>query len=81
MDSARRRTLLNADPAAQLRLLDLQSLDSRLDALAARRERLPLLAELQALVTEHRRLTELVQTTRAEVDGLAREPDRAEADV
>jgi uncharacterized protein len=42
---------------------------------------LPLLAELQALATEHRRLTELVQTTRAEVDGLVREQDRAEADV
>jgi predicted nucleic acid-binding Zn-ribbon protein len=72
---------VNADPAIQLRLLDLQSLDSRLDGLAARRERLPVLAELDALATEHRRLTDEVRVTKREVDQLTREQDRAEAEV
>jgi uncharacterized protein len=72
---------VNADPAVQLRLLDLQSLDSRLDALAVRRERLPVIAELEGLAAEHRRLTELVRATKREVEQLTREQDRTEAEV
>jgi uncharacterized protein len=59
----------------------LQGLDSRLDALAARRDKVPHIAELERLVAEHRRLTELLESTRAEVDQLTREQDRAEAEV
>lgn len=40
---------MKADPFAQLRLLDLQALDSALDRLAHRRRTLPELAELQRL--------------------------------
>jgi uncharacterized protein len=72
---------VNADPAIQLRLLDLQGLDSRLDGLAARRERLPIIAELDALASEHRRLTEDARATKRQVDQLTREQDRAEAEV
>jgi uncharacterized protein len=42
---------------------------------------LPLIAELDTLASEHRRLTELVQSTRADVGRLTREQDRAELEV
>ncbi len=47
---------MNADPAAQLRLLDLQAADTALAQLAHRRSSLP---ELAAIVDADRRLTDL----------------------
>ncbi len=72
---------LNADPAHQLRLLDLQALDSRLDALAANRAGLPQIAELADLATEHKRLGEELAATRAEVDQLSKEQAKADVQV
>jgi predicted nucleic acid-binding Zn-ribbon protein len=43
---------VNADPQVQLRLLDLQALDTALDRLVARRRSLPELAEIGTLTTQ-----------------------------
>src|SRR5690242_778207 len=51
------RSPLKADPAAQLRLLDLQSLDSRADLLRHQRDTLPEIAEMEQLA-EHQREVE-----------------------
>jgi predicted nucleic acid-binding Zn-ribbon protein len=72
---------LNADPAAQLRLLDLQALDSALDRLAHRRRTLPELVALEQLAARLREVgDELIVAQTAESD-LAREQAKAEADV
>ena len=47
---------MKADPAAQLRLLDLQSLDSRADQLRHQRDTLPEIAEIEELTTHQREL-------------------------
>lgn len=72
---------LNADPAAQLRLLDLQAHDLKLDQLAHRRRTLPEIAELDALAAEHSRLRDAEVATTTEVADLERERKRADADV
>lgn len=72
---------LNADPAAQLRLLDLQALDVKLDQLAHRRRTLPEIAELESLAAEHTRLRDAEVATRTEVADLERDQKRADADV
>jgi predicted nucleic acid-binding Zn-ribbon protein len=72
---------VNAPPATQLRLLDLQALDTTLDQLAHRRRTLPEHAEVERLTT---RLTELgneIVTTETEVGDIAREQSKSEADV
>lgn len=73
--------LLNADPAAQLRLLHLQTLDLKLDQLAHRRRTLPEIAELESMAVEHSRLRDAEVATRAEVADLEQAQKRAEADV
>lgn len=72
---------MNAEPADQLRLLDLQALDSKLDQLAHRRRTLPLLGELQALETKLGRLRDVHAVSAAADSDLAREQAKAEADV
>jgi predicted nucleic acid-binding Zn-ribbon protein len=72
---------VNAAPADQQRLLDLQALDSKLDQLAHRRRTLPQLSERASLETRAGQLRDLlVAATTAESD-LAREQAKAEADV
>ncbi|MGH3417681.1 MAG: zinc ribbon domain-containing protein [Actinocrinis sp.] len=72
---------MNAAPADQLRLLDLQALDSKLDQLVHRRKNLPQLAEHAALDTRAGQLRDvLVGATTAQGD-LDREQRKAEADV
>ena len=72
---------MNADPAAQLALLDLQALDTELAQLAHRRRTLPALAiivERQNQATElHLRTVELETA----VGDIAKEQSRLEADV
>jgi len=80
-DRQPRRALLNADPTAQLRLLDLQALDSRLDQLALRRDRLPQIAELEALVAEHRSLSHEAIAAEAAVAELTDQQAKADAEV
>ena len=72
---------MNAEPADQLRLLDLQVLDSKLDQLAHRRRTLPKLAELQALETKLGQLRDVHAVSAAADSDLAREQAKAEADV
>ncbi|MFN2538593.1 MAG: zinc ribbon domain-containing protein [Mycobacteriales bacterium] len=72
---------MKADPFVQLRLLDLQALDSTLDRLAHKRKTLPALAEIQRrddLVAARQGDVVLAQTT---VSDLQRELDKAEADI
>ncbi|MGZ6826289.1 MAG: zinc ribbon domain-containing protein [Mycobacteriales bacterium] len=72
---------MKADPFAQLRLLDLQALDTTLDQLAHRRGHLPEMAEiarLEGLVAARRGDVVLAQTL---VSDLQRELDKAEADI
>lgn len=70
-----------AAPADQLRLLDLQELDSKLDQLAHRRRTLPRLAEHAALETRAGQLRDLVVAAATAQSDLDREQRKAEADV
>ena len=72
---------MKADPFVQLRLLDLQVLDSKVDRLAHQRRTLPELAEitrLAGLVAARRDDVVLAETVVAD---LQRELDKAEADI
>ncbi|MEU3874295.1 MULTISPECIES: C4-type zinc ribbon domain-containing protein [Streptomyces] len=72
---------MNAAPADQIRLLDLQALDVRLTQLAHKRRSLPEHAEIQTLegdLTQHRDLLVAAQT---EESDCAREQAKAEQDV
>jgi predicted nucleic acid-binding Zn-ribbon protein len=72
---------LKADPADQLRLLDVQALDARLDQLAHRRKTLPELAEVERLQAEIAELRDLTVAAETEVSDLEREVAKAESDV
>ncbi|MEU1377578.1 C4-type zinc ribbon domain-containing protein [Streptomyces triculaminicus] len=72
---------MNAAPADQIRLLDLQALDVRLTQLAHKRKSLPEHAEITSLegdLTQHRDLLVAAQT---EESDCAREQTKAEHDV
>ncbi|WP_414170808.1 zinc ribbon domain-containing protein [Streptoverticillium reticulum] len=72
---------MNAAPADQIRLLDLQALDTRLNQLAHKRKSLPEHAEIQALegdLAQHRDLLVAAQTQESDT---AREQAKAEQDV
>ncbi len=72
---------MKADPFVQLRLLDLQALDSALDRLAHKRKTLPQLVEiakLDGLLDTLRGDVVLAETV---VGDLQRELDKAEADI
>ena len=72
---------MKADPFVQLRLLDLQALDSTLDRLAHKRKTLPALAEIQRrddAVAGRQGDVVLAQTL---VSDLQRELDKAESDI
>jgi predicted nucleic acid-binding Zn-ribbon protein len=72
---------VRADPFAQLKLLDLQELDSRLDALRHQAGNLPETAELRRLSAEMGELRTSEGALRTEVDDLTRVQRRADADV
>ncbi len=72
---------MKADPFAQLRLLDLQALDTSLDQLAHKRKTLPEMAEIarrDGLVAARRDDVVLAETV---VSDLQRELDKAESDI
>ncbi|MEV0279079.1 C4-type zinc ribbon domain-containing protein [Streptomyces sp. NPDC050610] len=72
---------MNAAPADQIRLLDVQALDLRLSQLAHKRKSLPEHAEIQALeadLAQHRDLLVASQTEESDTD---REQTKAEQDV
>ncbi|WP_224766102.1 zinc ribbon domain-containing protein [Nocardioides campestrisoli] len=72
---------LKADPAAQVRLLDVQELDSTVDQLRHRRASLPELAEIAKLETSRAGLADRVRDARIVVDDLTVELRKAESDV
>lgn len=76
-----REHTLNVDPFVQLRLLDLQALDTRLDQVAHRRKTLPEAARVAALDGELASTYDRVVAARTVAEDLQREQAKAEADV
>ncbi|WP_371496781.1 C4-type zinc ribbon domain-containing protein [Kitasatospora sp. NBC_00374] len=72
---------MNAAPADQIRLLDLQAIDSRLDQLAHRRRTLPEHAEIDKAGADHTALKDLVVAAQAQLGDTTREQVKAEQDV
>jgi uncharacterized protein len=72
---------VNAESARQLRLLDLQAIDTRLDQIAHARTHLPQLAELRDLEGKARLIDDQLVRSRTELDDVQREVRKAEADV
>ncbi|MFD7905167.1 zinc ribbon domain-containing protein [Kitasatospora sp. NPDC059722] len=72
---------MNAAPADQIRLLDLQAFDSKLDQLAHRRRSLPEHAEIEKATADHTALKDLVVAAQAQQGDTARELTKAEQDV
>ena len=72
---------MRAEAAAQLRLLDLQDLDTVLGQLAHRRRKVPQIAELAAISTRSAELRDHEVAVRTAVSDLEREMGKAEADV
>ncbi|MFE6195075.1 zinc ribbon domain-containing protein [Streptomyces sp. NPDC057838] len=72
---------MNAAPADQIRLLDVQDLDVRLQQLAHRRKSLPEHAEIEALTKDHTQLRDLLVAAQTEESDTAREQTKAEQDV
>lgn len=73
--------MIKADPFAQLKLLDVQSLDSKLDVLRHQRSHLPELAELAALAADRKGVADVARDARIAADDLGREQRKADADV
>ncbi|MCU0300533.1 MAG: C4-type zinc ribbon domain-containing protein [Candidatus Nanopelagicales bacterium] len=72
---------MRADPAAQLRLLDLQELDTRLAQLRHRRRSVPQIAELATLEQRAAALRDQEVAVRTAVSDLERAQAKADADV
>lgn len=72
---------MNAEPAVQLRLLDLQAADTALAQLAHRRTHLPELAAIADRATRAAELQTEVVEARTRLDDLAAEQKRMESDV
>lgn len=72
---------MKADPFVQLRLLELQALDSALDRLAHRRRTLPELAEMERLDGLVAALRDGIVRAETEVSDLAREQARFEKEI
>jgi uncharacterized protein len=72
---------LNAAPADQIRLLEVQALDSRIAQLDHRRKNLPEHAELERLAADLAQLRDLLVAARTEESDTAREQTKAEQDV
>lgn len=72
---------LNAAPADQIRLLEVQALDSRIAQLDHKRNTLPEHAELDRLGADLAQLRDLLVAARTEESDTAREQTKAEQDV
>jgi uncharacterized protein len=72
---------VNASPDAQLRLLDLQALDTTIDQLNHRRSALPEHAELERLTARLDEVAREIVVTETEESDIAREQSKAEGDV
>ncbi|MGP4049300.1 zinc ribbon domain-containing protein [Streptomyces sp. 2A115] len=72
---------MNAAPADQIRLLDVQALDMRLQQLAHKRRSLPEHAEIETLTSDLTQLRDLLVAAQTEESDCAREQTKAEQDV
>ncbi|MDG4864210.1 C4-type zinc ribbon domain-containing protein [Streptomyces sp. T-3] len=72
---------MNAAPADQIRLLDVQALDARLQQLAHKRKALPEHAEIESLTKDLTQLRDLLVAAQTEDGDCAREQTKAEQDV
>lgn len=72
---------LNAEPADQIRLLDVQALDVRLSQLAHKRKSLPEHAELDSLTKDLAQQRDLLVAAQTQASDTAREQTKAEQDV
>lgn len=72
---------MRVDPAGQLRLLDLQELDTKLSQLAHRRSNVPQIAELVELDARAAALRDREVAVRTQVSDLERELSKSEGDV
>ncbi|MFE0425121.1 zinc ribbon domain-containing protein [Streptomyces sp. NPDC058953] len=72
---------MNAAPADQIRLLDVQNLDVRLSQLAHKRKSLPEHAELESLTKDLTQLRDLLVAAQTEESDTAREQTKSEQDV
>lgn len=72
---------MKADPSAQVRLLDLQDLDSRADQLRHQRRSLPEIARLAELAEGRSRIEGQAQDARITVDDLTAEQAKVDGDV
>ncbi|MFE7934186.1 zinc ribbon domain-containing protein [Streptomyces sp. NPDC057456] len=72
---------MNAAPADQIRLLDVQSLDARLQQLTHLRRSLPEHAEIESLNKDLTQLRDLLVAAQTEESDTAREQTKAEQDV
>lgn len=72
---------MKADPFAQLKLLDVQQLDSRLDQLGHQLKNMPESIELVSLAQRRTELDNQARDARIRVDDLIREQKKADADV
>ncbi|MFJ8078492.1 zinc ribbon domain-containing protein [Streptomyces sp. NPDC096176] len=72
---------MNAAPADQIRLLDVQALDMRLSQLAHKRKSLPEHAEIESLTKDLTQLRDLLVAAQTEESDTAREQTKAEQDV
>ncbi|MFF7638748.1 C4-type zinc ribbon domain-containing protein [Streptomyces canus] len=72
---------MNAAPADQIRLLDVQDLDVRLQQLTHKRRSLPEHAEIESLTKDATQLRDLLVAAQTEESDTAREQTKAEQDV
>ncbi|MER5711747.1 C4-type zinc ribbon domain-containing protein [Streptomyces sp. NPDC042898] len=72
---------MNAAPADQIRLLDVQALDIRLQQLAHKRRSLPEHAEIESLTKDLTQLRDLLVAAQTEESDCGREQTKAEQDV
>ncbi|MET7602708.1 C4-type zinc ribbon domain-containing protein [Streptomyces avermitilis] len=72
---------MNAAPADQIRLLDVQALDARLQQLAHKRKSLPEHAEIESLNKDLTQLRDLLVASQTEESDTSREQTKAEQDV
>jgi uncharacterized protein len=72
---------VKAPPDDQLRLLDLQALDSTLDRLAHRRKTLPELAQIEEAEARQSRLADDIVLVQTEDSDLGREQSKLEGDI
>jgi len=81
LNTRRTEHVLNADPSVQIRLLELQGLDTALDRLTYQARTLPVLARVTELEARLNDLRSLIVAGETQVSDLQREQNKADTDV